>query len=218
MRAHEQAPPDPGFRDRLRALAKAAAAMRDAHARALQAGVGVAARRRLRAGTSPLRAAARDRPPRPNRTLDALRRRSPAAQPGRRRRQPGRRRRRLRRRSPHRLRAGRRATSGGRVTRPALSSGNGWRSEWSPPRVPQARGRGSACRGGDDGSVAWIGAVSASVLPCHGCRSGTGADRLPADACSSSVRSGHAADRHSGARIGARASAGSATPSPRGFP
>ena len=39
MRAHEQAPPDPGFRDRLRALAGAAAAMRDAHARALQAGL-----------------------------------------------------------------------------------------------------------------------------------------------------------------------------------
>ena len=39
MRAHEQAPPDPGFRDRLRALAEAAAAMRDAHHRALQAGL-----------------------------------------------------------------------------------------------------------------------------------------------------------------------------------
>ena len=39
MRAHEQAPPDPVFRDRLRALADAAAAMRDAHARALQAGL-----------------------------------------------------------------------------------------------------------------------------------------------------------------------------------
>jgi hypothetical protein len=39
MRAHEQAPPDPGFRDRLRALAEAAAAMRDAHARALEAGL-----------------------------------------------------------------------------------------------------------------------------------------------------------------------------------
>ena len=39
MRAHEHAPPDPGFRDRLRALADAAAAMRDAHARALQAGL-----------------------------------------------------------------------------------------------------------------------------------------------------------------------------------
>jgi hypothetical protein len=35
MRAHEQAPPDPGFRDRLRALADAAAAMHNAHARAL---------------------------------------------------------------------------------------------------------------------------------------------------------------------------------------
>ena len=39
MRAHEQAPPDPGFRDRLRALADAAAAMRDAHARALDVGL-----------------------------------------------------------------------------------------------------------------------------------------------------------------------------------
>jgi hypothetical protein len=38
-RAHEQAPPDPGFRDRLRALSGAAAAMRDAHARALEAGL-----------------------------------------------------------------------------------------------------------------------------------------------------------------------------------
>ena len=36
---HEQAPPDPGFRDRLRALAEAAAAMRDAHGRALDAGL-----------------------------------------------------------------------------------------------------------------------------------------------------------------------------------
>jgi hypothetical protein len=39
MRAHEQAPPDPGFRHRLRALADAAAAMGNAHARALQAGL-----------------------------------------------------------------------------------------------------------------------------------------------------------------------------------
>jgi hypothetical protein len=39
MRAHEQAPPDPRFRDRLRALADAAAAMRNAHARALKAGL-----------------------------------------------------------------------------------------------------------------------------------------------------------------------------------
>jgi sugar (pentulose or hexulose) kinase len=38
-RAHEQAPPDAGFRDRLRALSDAAAAMRDAHARALEAGL-----------------------------------------------------------------------------------------------------------------------------------------------------------------------------------
>ena len=39
MRAHELAPPDPGFRGRLRALSEAAAAMRDAHARALEAGL-----------------------------------------------------------------------------------------------------------------------------------------------------------------------------------
>jgi hypothetical protein len=39
MRAHEQAPPDPGFRDRLRALAEAAGAMRNAHVRALEAGL-----------------------------------------------------------------------------------------------------------------------------------------------------------------------------------
>jgi hypothetical protein len=39
MRAHEQAPPDPGFRGRVRALSEAAAAMRDAHARALEAGL-----------------------------------------------------------------------------------------------------------------------------------------------------------------------------------
>jgi hypothetical protein len=39
MRAHELAPPDPGFRGRLRALAQAATAMRDAHARALDAGL-----------------------------------------------------------------------------------------------------------------------------------------------------------------------------------
>ena len=35
MRTHELAPPDAGFRDRLRNLADAASAMRDAHARAL---------------------------------------------------------------------------------------------------------------------------------------------------------------------------------------
>jgi hypothetical protein len=39
MRAHALAPPDPGFRGRLRALSEAAAAMRDAHARALEAGL-----------------------------------------------------------------------------------------------------------------------------------------------------------------------------------
>jgi hypothetical protein len=39
MRRHELAPPDAGFRDRLRRLSEAAAAMRDAHARALQAGL-----------------------------------------------------------------------------------------------------------------------------------------------------------------------------------
>jgi hypothetical protein len=39
MRAHEQAPPDPGFRDRLRSLADAAAEMRNAHVRALEAGL-----------------------------------------------------------------------------------------------------------------------------------------------------------------------------------
>jgi hypothetical protein len=39
MRAHEQAPPDPGFRGRLRTLSAAAADMRDAHAHALEAGL-----------------------------------------------------------------------------------------------------------------------------------------------------------------------------------
>jgi hypothetical protein len=39
MRAHELAPPDPGFRGRLRSLADAAAAMRDAHTRALEYGL-----------------------------------------------------------------------------------------------------------------------------------------------------------------------------------
>jgi hypothetical protein len=39
MRAHEMAPPDPGFRDRLRALSDAADVMRDAHAQALEAGL-----------------------------------------------------------------------------------------------------------------------------------------------------------------------------------
>jgi hypothetical protein len=38
-RAHEQAPPDAGFRARLRSLSDAAVAMRDAHARALDAGL-----------------------------------------------------------------------------------------------------------------------------------------------------------------------------------
>jgi hypothetical protein len=39
MRSHELAPPDAEFRGRLRALSAAAAAMRDAHARALEAGL-----------------------------------------------------------------------------------------------------------------------------------------------------------------------------------
>jgi hypothetical protein len=39
MRSHELAPPDAGFRDRLRALAKAADAMRATHTRALEAGL-----------------------------------------------------------------------------------------------------------------------------------------------------------------------------------
>jgi hypothetical protein len=39
MRTHELAPPDAGFRDRLRNLAEAASAMRDAHAQALEAGL-----------------------------------------------------------------------------------------------------------------------------------------------------------------------------------
>jgi hypothetical protein len=39
MRSHELAPPDAGFRARLRALSGAAAAMRDAHARAFEAGL-----------------------------------------------------------------------------------------------------------------------------------------------------------------------------------
>ena len=39
MRSHELAPPDAGFRNRLRALAEAADTMRDTHARALEAGL-----------------------------------------------------------------------------------------------------------------------------------------------------------------------------------
>jgi hypothetical protein len=39
MRTHELAPPDAGFRDRLRNLADAASAMRDGHAQALDAGL-----------------------------------------------------------------------------------------------------------------------------------------------------------------------------------
>jgi hypothetical protein len=39
MRSHELAPPDAGFRDRLRALSEAADAMRETHARALEAGL-----------------------------------------------------------------------------------------------------------------------------------------------------------------------------------
>jgi hypothetical protein len=39
MRSHELAPPDPGFRDRLRALSEAAEAMRETHARGLEAGL-----------------------------------------------------------------------------------------------------------------------------------------------------------------------------------
>jgi hypothetical protein len=39
MRTHQLAPPDAGFRDRLRNLSEAARAMRDAHAQALDAGL-----------------------------------------------------------------------------------------------------------------------------------------------------------------------------------
>jgi hypothetical protein len=39
MRTHALAPPDAGFRDRLRSLAEAATAMRDAHALALESGL-----------------------------------------------------------------------------------------------------------------------------------------------------------------------------------
>jgi hypothetical protein len=39
MRTHQLAPPDAGFRDRLRNLSEAARAMRDAHAHALDAGL-----------------------------------------------------------------------------------------------------------------------------------------------------------------------------------
>ena len=39
MRSHELAPPDAGFRDRVRALSEAAGAMRATHARALEAGL-----------------------------------------------------------------------------------------------------------------------------------------------------------------------------------
>jgi hypothetical protein len=39
MRTHDLAPPDAGFRGRLRALADAASSMRDAHAQALDAGL-----------------------------------------------------------------------------------------------------------------------------------------------------------------------------------
>jgi hypothetical protein len=39
VRAPEMAPPDPGFRARLRALSQAAGAMRDTHTRALEAGL-----------------------------------------------------------------------------------------------------------------------------------------------------------------------------------
>ena len=39
MRTHQLAPPDAGFRDRLRNLSEAARAMRDAHAQGLEAGL-----------------------------------------------------------------------------------------------------------------------------------------------------------------------------------
>ena len=53
MRSHELAPPDAGFRDRLRALSKAADAMRATHARALEAGL----------AWRPVEASERARPP-----------------------------------------------------------------------------------------------------------------------------------------------------------
>jgi hypothetical protein len=48
--------------------------------------------------------------------------------------------------------------------------------------------RPSTCRSAPGGcSVGWIGGVSASLLPCHRCRTGTGSERVPADARSSST-------------------------------
>jgi hypothetical protein len=53
MRSHELAPPDAGFRGRLRALSDAAATMREAHTRALEAGL----------AWRPVRGSKRARPP-----------------------------------------------------------------------------------------------------------------------------------------------------------
>ena len=116
MRAHEQAPPDPGFRDRLRALAEAAAAMRDAHARALEAGLAwrpVADSERARPPYELRPGTGRRGPAELWTRFDAAVQRLNDAGAGR---QPGRRRRRLRRSSPGRLGAGRRAAGRGRVT------------------------------------------------------------------------------------------------------
>jgi hypothetical protein len=53
MRMHELARPDAGFRERLRGLADAASAMRDAHARALESGL----------AWRPIKGSAQPRPP-----------------------------------------------------------------------------------------------------------------------------------------------------------
>jgi hypothetical protein len=131
MRAHEQAPPDPGFRDRLRALAEAAAAMRDAHAQALDAGLAwrpVADSERARPPYELRPGTGRRGPPELWTRFDAG---SAPAQPGRRQRQPGRRRRCLRRSGPGRLGVGRRATGRGRVARLAPPASVWPSASWS---------------------------------------------------------------------------------------
>ena len=117
MRAHEQAPPDPGFRDRLRSLADAAAEMRNAHVRALEAGLAwrpIADSERARPPYELRRGTGRRGPAELWAGFDAAVQRLNQAGAAD---NLGRRCRRLRRSSACRVGAGRRAPGRGRVTR-----------------------------------------------------------------------------------------------------
>ena len=166
MRAHEQAPPDPGFRDRLRSLLRlrprCATRTPERSRQDWHGGPSLTPNGRVRPTSW-----TRDRPPRPGRALGPLRRGSAPAQPGRRRRHPERRCRRLRRGRPGRLGVGRRATRRGRVTRkrpraqrPPASTGSA-----ATRNCSYAFGLHLAVDGGDEGAMT---AAHASMSPAAG--------------------------------------------------